>query len=193
MESRGFPMEKSITIYFVLVILLSICASVSVYLIQGTLVQSELPAPIPVTAFANFLLILAVYGSLGFLGLKLAKRIGFPEIWEKGITNRQRFLTQLAIGLILGVVLIVLDLVLSNFNSIGRLPHPSFPDSVVASISAGIGEEIVFRLFFISLFIWVGLRVLPQGKNKNTLFWVASLVSAILFSIGHFPSLMIML
>ena len=84
-------------------------------------------------------MILVVYGSLGFLRLKLSKRIGFPGIWDKRVTNRQRFLTPLAIGLILGVVLIALDLVLSNFNSIGRLPHPSFPTSVVASISAGIG------------------------------------------------------
>jgi membrane protease YdiL (CAAX protease family) len=97
------------------------------------------------------------------------------------------------VGELLGIVPVALDLVFSNFNSVGKLPHPPFSYSVVASISAGIGEEMIFRLFFISLFVWLFSRVLLNSKNRDRVFWTGSLVSAFLFSIGHLPSLTVML
>jgi hypothetical protein len=48
-------------------------------------------------------------------------------------------------------VFIIDDLMFSWLNRIGRLIHPPFVTAIVASIAAGIGEETMFRLFFISL------------------------------------------
>jgi membrane protease YdiL (CAAX protease family) len=186
-------LEKSTRVYLILVIVLSICAWVGVLLPQGNLVPSELPTSKPVLATANSLMMFLLYGGLGFLGLKLSRRIGFPEIWDRNVSNKQRFLTPLLIGVFLATVLIVLDLLLSPFNSVGRLPHPPFPYSLIASLSAGIGEEIIFRLFFISLFAWVLSTVFLKKKVQDNVFWTASSISALLFSVGHLPSLMILL
>jgi membrane protease YdiL (CAAX protease family) len=186
-------LEKSTGAYLILVIVLSICAWVGVFLPQGNLTPSEFPASKLVLATANSLLMLLVYGSLGFLGLKLSRRIGFSDIWDRNVSNKQRFLVPLLIGVFLGMMLIILDLLLSPFNSVGRLPHPPLPYSLIASLSAGIGEEIIFRLFFISLFVWIVSTVLLKKKAQDSVFWTASVIAALLFSVGHLPSLMILL
>jgi hypothetical protein len=136
---------------------------------------------------------LVFYGALGALGLLLWRKMGFPEIWEESVSNRQRFFQPAMIGVGLGIVLIVCDLIFSRFNGIGRFMHPPFPTSLVASISAGIGEEILFRLFFISFWTWLVGKLILRGRGLNVVYWVISTLSALAFAAGHFPALMIIL
>ena len=186
-------MEKSIKIYLSLVIILAICSGINVFLPQGNLVPSTpLPASKPVMALVAFAIMFLLYGGLGFLGLYLSRKLGFTKIWDKNVSNKQRFLTPLFIGIILGVFFIVMDLIFSQFNGIGRFIHPPFPTSILASISAGIGEEIIFRLFFISFWVWLISSLILKGKAKNKVFWIISIISAFVFAIGHIPSIMIL-
>jgi len=184
-------MEKSIKIYLSLVIILAICSVINVFL-PYVVVQGPLPASKPVMALATFAITLFLYGGLGFLGLYLSRKLGFAKIWDKNVSNKQRFLTPLFIGIILGVFLIVMDLIFSQFNEIGRFIHPPFPTSIFVSISAGIGEEIIFRLFFISFWVWLISSLILKGKAKNKVFWIISIISAFGFAIGHIPSIMIL-
>jgi hypothetical protein len=187
-------MEKSTKIYLLLVIILAACSAINVFLSQGNLVASTpLPASKAVMALVVFPMVILIYGGLGFVGLKLSKKLGFAGLWDKKVSNRQRFLIPLAIGVGSGIVLIVMDLVFSPFNSIGRIPHPPFPTSIFASISAGIGEEIIFRLFMISFVVWLVSSVILRKKDKNQVFWGAAVGSATVFAIGHVPSLMLLL
>jgi len=134
-----------------------------------------------------------LYGLLGFLGLTLWRSLGFPDIWDERVTNRQRFLIPAIVGAALGVVLIISDLIFSPINGIGRLIHPPFPTSIVASISAGIGEEMLFRLFFISFWTWLVGKVILRGRRLTVVYWVVATFSALAFGAGHLPSLMIIL
>jgi len=101
---------------------------------------------------------------------KLSKRLLFAIIWEPTISNRQKLLTPAIIGVLLGVCLIVLDIIFSQFNGIGRLQHPPFPSSLLASLSAGIGEEIMFRLFFISFWVWLISNMILRRKCESQVF-----------------------
>jgi len=186
-------MEKSLKIYVTLILVLSLSSALYVLLPQGNLVPSQLPAPKLVLAVVNFVVMFVLYGGLGFLGLTLSARIGFPALWDEKISNIQRFLIPLILGVSIGILLIVLDVGFSTINTVGRLPHPPFPTSVVASVSAGIGEEVIFRLFFIPSFTWLISSVLLKNRSKNAVFWVAALVSTLLFSLGHFPPVLILL
>ncbi len=96
-------------------------------------------------------------------------------------------------GLGLGIVLIISDLFFSPINGIGRLIHPPFPTSLVASFSAGVGEELLFRLFFVSLWTWLIGKVLLRGRGLNSVYWVVSVFSALAFSASHLPSLMLLM
>ena len=74
----------------------------------------------------------------------------------------------------------------------GPLPHPPFPTSLVASAVAGIGEELIFRLFFISFWVWVISYVILKKRWQNQIFWIIAIFSALAFALGHIPSVMIL-
>jgi hypothetical protein len=184
--------STSTKIYILLVLLLAASNTIQIFLpsYQSLIDTASLPVPLPVIALINAGIAIVFYGGLGFLGLKLAGKLGFANIWEPGINNRQRFLTPGIIGAALGVFLIVADIVFSHFNGIGRLIHPTFPASIFASLSAGIGEEIMFRLFFISFWVWLISWVILRKRGQNQVFWVITVISALAFAMGHIPSLM---
>jgi hypothetical protein len=86
--------------------------------------------------------------------------------------------------------LIVADFIFAPINGIGQLPHPPFVTAIVASIAAGIGEEIVFRLFFISFWTWLISHLLLRGRGAAFVYWIVSLFSAMAFSAAHLPAFM---
>lgn len=185
---------RSTQTFFLLVVILALAAALNSILPQGDLATMLPASSIPAwqLALGGAGITLVLYGLLGFLGLTLWRSLGFPEIWEPGVSNRQRFLIPALVGAALGIVLILTDLLFSLFNGVGRLIHPPFPTSIVAALSAGIGEEIMFRLFFISFWTWLVGKLLLRGRGITIVYWVVSVFSALAFAAGHLPSLMIM-
>lgn len=187
----------SIKIYIYLILILAILAALHLFLPQGdvltTLSERELPASKPVLALANAAIMLTLYGGLGFLGIIFSRKLGFADIWDTTITNRQRFLTPALSGIGIGMFFIISDMIFSRFHSFGPLPHPPFPTSLVASAVAGIGEEIIFRLFFVSFWVWLISMVILKKKYQDQVFWMIALFSALAFAMGHIPSVLILL
>jgi hypothetical protein len=99
-------------------------------------------------------------------------------------------LTPALIGVALGVLFILADVVLSQLHALGPLPHPPFPTSLVASATAGIGEEIIFRLFFIPFWVWLISHVILRKRWQLPVFWVVAVLSALAFAMGHLPAMM---
>ena len=188
--------DLTIKTYIALVIALAILAAINIFLPQGSflpiLPEQELPAPKPVLALVNVFIMLILYGGLGFIGLKLSKKLGFADIWDSRVTNKQRFLIPALVGIAIGVFFISADIILSQFHTLGPLPHPPFPTSLVASAVAGIGEEIIFRLFFISLWVWLISYVILKKRWQNQIFWIVAIFSALVFAFGHIPSVMLL-
>lgn len=181
--------------FFLLLAILMLAAGLNSFLPQG-----EIAARMPASSIPAWQLALAamgstivLYGLLGYLGLFLWRKLNFPDIWEEGVTNRQRFLYPALAGVGIGIFIIIGDLIFSHINGIGRLIHPPFPTSLVASISAGIGEEMLFRLFFISFWTWLIGEVILHRRGFTIVFWIVACFSAVAFSAGHIPSLMILL
>ena len=160
---------------------------------QGSLLPAQLPASKPVIALVSAAIALVLYGGLGFLGLKLSQKLGFADLWDPKVSNKQRFLLPALIGICLGIFFIIADAIFSQFQALGPLPHPPFPTSLAASAAAGIGEELIFRLFFISFGVWLISYVLLKGKWQNQIFWIVAVLSALAFALGHLPSMMLLL
>ena len=150
----------------------------------------KLPAPRIIIALVSAVAALIIYGGLGFLGLFLSRKIGFAEIWDSNVSNRRRFTVPALVGVFLGVIFIIVDVVVGSRSPFGRLPHPAFPASIIATAAAAIGEEIIFRLFFISFWVWLISHVILKGKKANAVFWVVAIASALAFSAGHIPSVL---
>jgi len=183
----------SIKIYIGLIIALAILAAINIFLPQGAFLPTQtLPASKPVLALANAAVMLILYGGLGFIGLKLSQKIGFADIWDIKVSHKQRFLIPALMGGGIGIFFILVDVILNKFHTLGPIPHPPFPSSILASATAGIGEEVIFRLFFISFWVWLISYVILKKRWQNQIFWIVTLFSALAFALGHFPSVMIL-
>ncbi|MFC1548219.1 type II CAAX prenyl endopeptidase Rce1 family protein [Candidatus Neomarinimicrobiota bacterium] len=184
----------SLKIYICLVIVLALLMAISIFLpaYQDFMPTQELPASKPVLALVNAAMALLLYGGLGYLGCFLSRKLGFADIWDSDVTHRQRLLYPALIGVGLGVFFIVADTLLSRFHTLGALLHPVFPLSLLASATASIGEEILFRLFFVSLWTWLIARILLRGKGQEVVFWIIAVLSALAFAFGHLPAVMIL-
>ena len=61
---------------------------------------------------------------------------------------------------------------------------------MVASATAGIGEEVIFRLFFVPFWVWLISSVILKGRGQGQIFWAVAVASALAFALGHLPSVM---
>ncbi len=186
----------SIKIYLGLVLLLAISGALNVYLPQGDFLgataNQQLPASKPVIAVVSALTMLLLYGGLGYLGLRLGQKLHFPNLWDEDSSWNERLFRPGIVGVLVGLFFIIVDTVFSHFQPLGPLQHPPFPTSLIASLSAGIGEEIIFRLFFISFWVWLISSVIMKGGAQNVIFWIVAIFSAIIFALGHLPSVVMM-
>lgn len=187
-------LSPSMSIYVGLIIVLATLGAMNVFLPQGSFTPAQqLPASKPVMALVTAGILLIVYGGLGFLGLQLSQKLGFPALWEPAVSNRQRFLIPAVVGVGLGFFFIVADAFLQRWHPLGPLPHPPFPTSLVASAVAGIGEEVIFRLFFIPSGMWLISTIILKGRWPGEVFWGVAIFSALAFALGHLPAVMVVL
>ncbi len=147
-------------------------------------------------ALGNAGLILVLYTGLGMIGLVLARKVGWPGIYRIGASRRELFIHPLVYGAVVGLFLVVVDLLVQRLTSFEGFPHPAFPASIVASLAAGIGEEIIFRLFIMSLWVfmlsWLSPRLLPGRQTDEVIFWIANLIATLVFVAGHLGTAMVL-
>jgi len=67
---------------------------------------------------------------------------------------------------------------------------PAVWKGFLASFYGGIAEEVLLRLFIVSLIVWITFKIkkTKDGNPTNFGIWIAIILSAILFGIGHLPA-----
>jgi len=129
---------------------------------------------------------------LGALGIWLAQKIG---LW-KGETHMERkpFVAALVVGAVGGLVMILSDLlVFSRYSQVIADSYLVKPTAVfiLASVTYGaVIEEVMLRLFMMSLIAYVLHKLFGRGKREPAV-WIlisANVLSALLFAAGHLPS-----
>ncbi len=126
----------------------------------------------------SWITILAI-AVMGFIGLILARRTGFPEIWDAKVSNRQRFLIPAVIGLVYGAVTVIIDL---------RNPSPvhlKLPLSIPFYTYGALLLEIMLRLFAIPLLVWLFSNLILRGKWQTKIFWLAAIIAALYEPLPH--------
>jgi len=186
-------LTNSQKMYFGLIILLSINAFIFVFLPMGGIFpEQEMPVSRFVLGLANAGIMLVVYGGIGYLGLILSQKIGFENVINEKISNKKKILEIILIGVFIGIFFIIIDIIGNKLLGLPPLTHPPFPTSISASINAAIGEELIFRLFFISLWVWLLSKIIKSENKRNILFWIVTIFSALAFAAMHFPSFMML-
>ncbi len=128
---------------------------------------------------------------LGALGILLGKQTG---LWkdEQSLTKKPLIIS-LVIGIVGGMVLILSDLLFfGNYSQViieSYSAKPTIPYLIAMVIYGGIIEEVMLRLFFMSLIAFILHKMFGNKNDKptTTIFIVSNFIAAILFAAGHLP------
>lgn len=147
-----------------------------------------------VFGLANAGIVLVVYGLLGLAGYWISRRgLGLPGIFRERAGWGSLFLLPALIGFVVGAAIIAGDSLFASMDLEWEgFTHPAFPLSIVASATAGIGEEILFRLFVMSLWAYLLNLVLGRIGRTGLALWGGNLIGALAFGAGHLPAAMIL-
>jgi membrane protease YdiL (CAAX protease family) len=153
----------------------------------------------PTVLIAQLIQSLVLFSIAIFIGLYLAKRVGFNlpilEGWLNGkaIGNYLKSILGISVGLgvLSGIIIIVLSFIFTPVSGIFINAEISVPlwKGFLASFYGGIGEEILLRLFLMTLIVWIIFKIKKTSDGKPTVIgiWLAILVSAVIFGLGHLP------
>ncbi len=140
----------------------------------------------------------AVYGIvLGALGIILGKKIG---LWkdEKRITKKPLVVSAIS-SVIGGLVLILSDfLFFGNYSQIimdSYSAKPTIPYLIASVLYGGVIEEVMLRLFWMSLVAFVLWKVFDRKNERPStgVIVAANIIAALLFAAGHLPATDVML
>jgi membrane protease YdiL (CAAX protease family) len=181
----------------------------SLALQSNALQNLKLPIPLPAVIAIQILQNAILFAIVIFGGLFFAKRVGLTTPILDAVTRKETITDKvravLPLSVILGVFgsLFILGLEFFYFqpalakqlgNSANALnlqtSQPAAWKGLLASFYGGIAEELLLRLFVMSLFVWLGsfMSKTLEGKPTNAVFWIANILAAVLFGLGHLPA-----
>ena len=181
----------------------------SLALQQNALANIKLPMPLAVLIPIQLISQTLLFGIFIALGLFFASRIGLGtpilEAKLRGESVANKVYALLPISIILGIVasLLIIGLEVAVFqpallqqlgdkaNALNlRTAQPAAWKGFLASFYGGINEEILLRLIVMSFLAWLGkfISKTSEGKPTNTVFWIANILAAVLFGLGHLPA-----
>ena len=184
------------------IIFLAICGIVGGYFTGIYTVQTLYPellnealtqvGNIEIIYFITALQSLGYAVGLGLLGKILAKKIG---LWKKLEFSHDAIKSIILISLIGGAIFILSDYyVFNNFSSVIKDSYALKPtiEYIIASvIYGGVVEEVMLRLFMMSLIAIIIQKVYKREEMTEKILIIANVVAAILFAAGHLPATVI--
>lgn len=199
---------------FIVLWIAAILATIAVlpYVLElqsGILAQIELPISLPVLIALQVVQSAVIFAIAIFIGMLLAKRVGLGTpvldsiVRGESISEKVRAILPISIGLGVVATLLILGLEVFVFqpallkelgDSASALSlqnaQPAAWKGFLASFYGGIAEEILLRLFVMSLLAWLGSFVskTKEGKPTSAVFWIANILAAVLFGLGHLPA-----
>ena len=160
-----------------------------------------LTIPVPVLIAIQLMQSTIVFGGLIALGLLLARKVGIEMpilqwwLYRKGSGVPRHSFRE---PMLSGIAVAGLSLLIFYTVFLSRIPEwPIAAEAAqpiwkrfLAAFYGAINEEVLARLFFFSLILWL-LRKIGRAKSQRSgrvVFWGANLIVAVLFALGHVPA-----
>ena len=177
--------------------------------LQGPMLESmDLPIPFPALIALQIVQSAILFGVIIFAGMFFASRVGLGTPILDSVTRGEsasdnlRAILPISIGLgvVASLLIIGIDLLLQSVLSkeLGDTAntlnlqniHPAAWKGFLAAFYGGIAEEILLRLLVMSLLAWLGgfVSKTQDGKPTSAVFWIANILAAVLFGLGHLPA-----
>lgn len=149
-----------------------------------------------------------LFGVVIWVGLILARSVGLglPLLedllggHEIGGALRRIVPISVILGVILGLLIIALDSYVFQPALLAQMGESALAGDtavrvaawkgLLASLYGGINEEILLRLFLMSLFVWIGrfIHRNEDGSPSVVVLWIANILAAVIFGLGHLPA-----
>ena len=129
---------------------------------------------------------------LGVIGIRLGKKTG---LWkdERTIT-KQPFIASIIVSIVGGLTLILSDVLFFGKNSEVIMSSysvkPTISYLIAAVIYGGVIEEVMLRLFWMTLAVFVLWKVFDRKNERpsTAILITANVIAALLFAAGHLPA-----
>jgi membrane protease YdiL (CAAX protease family) len=150
-----------------------------------------LPATVSMGKIALFGSIQAAlfFGLLCWISFKILPKtdlLAFPPLQKKRIL-KQMIYPAVAGGLLTGLAIVFLNHTIFSSSLLSNI-HPPFWAGLLASIYGAINEEILLRLFLLTLLYFLAMKCLKAHKqHRNAALWTVTILVALIFGMGHLP------
>ncbi len=160
----------------------------------------KLPVSLPAFVLGQVVQAIVLVGLLSLLGLRMGHRVGLGSplmhAWLGGTAPPDiptlRPFQAIGLGALAAVVMLGGTLVLDPL-----LPEPLYAiedpgagrtilNGFLASFYGGIAEELLARLFAMTLVVWL-LCGFGRCRPRPAVFWVGIVLAGVLFGAGHLP------
>ncbi|RFU67870.1 CPBP family intramembrane metalloprotease [Peribacillus saganii] len=162
---------------------------------------NNIQIPMELVSVAASLQIFLTSLVLGFIGIKLARNTGLSfDILDSVFTKGKKVSFEkgpLLLSMLLGAAAALLIVGADRFyyqyriDAIGdSTPEFSFRGMVTGVLYGGVLEEVLVRLFFMSLLVWLFLKVGKRNKENASpvFYWAAIVIASLVFAALHLPA-----
>ncbi|MDR2478618.1 MAG: CPBP family intramembrane metalloprotease [Treponema sp.] len=143
---------------------------------------------------------LVLFSAAVFFGLLLSKQTGMGAPVLQNILEGKKQTKELwsiitpsvCLGAAAGILIVLCSI---PFNKL--IPELQLLENTVtvwkallASFYGGIAEEILLRLFLLSLFVWITFKIkkTKDGQAAPAGIWLSIIAAAVIFGLGHLPA-----
>ena len=158
----------------------------------------ELPIPLSLALLLSLVQTTILLTVAIFVGLFLGKKVGLGapliEDWLAGISIKERLKSftalSVALGTLAAILILVFDYLFSFFIEPFKAVEIALWQGFLGAFYGGIFEEILMRLFLVTLLVWIFSKIwhTAEGKPKAFGIWFAILIASIVFGLGHLPA-----
>ena len=125
-------------------------------------------------------------------GAPLIETISTGKGWNQTLTSN--LISASGLGIIGGSFLLLVDLLFLPYFPKKLLDialKTTYWENLSASFYGGINEELFMRLCGLSIVVWLFPKIIPTAAGISTVsaFWIANSIMAIIFALGHLPTL----
>ena len=186
----------------------------SLALQSSTLAQAKLPMPLPLLITVQVIQNTVMFAIAILIGLAAANRVGLglPILEAKlngesiGDKVKAMILPSIIIGVVASAIVVAIDAygfgpalrveLGDKANALNlQTTQPAAWKGLLASFYGGINEEVLLRLFVMSVLAWLGkfISKTSEGEPIIAVFRTANILAAVLFGLGHLPATSVLL
>jgi len=146
------------------------------------------PVLMLISVFQSALLL----GVASYVGTRFAPKVDLHwyivDNWLFGIDIPYSVPTMIVVailaGLLLSILIIAIDMAFAKKMPKIDMPLPSRKQSLLASLYGGISEEVLTRLFIMTITVYLTSLI----GLEDSAYWIGIVVAALLFGVGHLPA-----